>query len=81
MSVAVFERLAVRSGKMHKKPRIIIASTPKTSFFAIENGGMAQDIPPPQVGFDSMAMAGQPQGVWQRTHYVGSPPRDGQARG
>ena len=61
---------------MPQKMGIIDASTLKTSCFAIENGGMAQDIPPPQVGFDSMAMAGQPQGVWQRTHYVGPPPGD-----
>ena len=53
------ESRLVRSEKMPKKPRIIIASTPKTSFFAIEMED-AQDIHPPK-WIRLQAMAGQPQ--------------------
>ena len=48
-----------------------MASTPKTSFFAIQMED-AQDYTPPS-GFDD-GHGRPPPGVWQWTHYVGPPP-------
>ena len=68
----------VRNSKTQKKRRIIIASTPKTSFFAIEMED-AQDIQPPK-WIRLQAMAGHPQESGNEpTTWAPSPDRE--ARG